>query len=77
MEKDNSSAAGAAPIEQGQAASIATRAAEIKARLANGGYASADDYFADKDLLRQITADRVGKRQTETDPVGFWHGRQS
>lgn len=55
----------------------ATRIQEVKDRLQVGRYASADDYTADRDLLRQLTADSVGKRQTEIDPAGFWHGRQS
>lgn len=73
----DNSAAVVIPDFQSAMQSAAERIQEIKARLQKGGYASAHDYFADKDLLRRLTADLVGKRQTEVDPVGFWHGGQS
>lgn len=50
---------------------------EIRERLEVGGYPSADAYYADKDELRRLTAELAGKRQTETDPMGFWFGMQS
>jgi hypothetical protein len=50
--------------------------AEANERL-NGVYPSADAYYADKDLVRTLTAQLASKNQTETDPMGFWFGRQS
>lgn len=56
---------------------VRRRIAEISTRLKQGGYASADDYYADKDLLRFFVAKSVGKTVLEHDPMGFWFGRQS
>ena len=49
----------------------------LNGRLAQGGYPSADAYYADKDDLRRLRAKKLGKREHEIDPMGFWFGRQS
>jgi len=51
--------------------------ADAKDRLQTVCYPSADAYYADKDLVRRLEAERAGKNQTETDPIGFWFGSQS
>jgi hypothetical protein len=51
--------------------------ADARARLAAGGYRSADDYHQDRDTIRQLVAKSLNKTQTSLDPMGFWHGSQS
>ena len=51
---------------------------EAKARLASGVcYPSADAYYNDKDTVRELSAKAIGKHGYQTDPMGFWFGRQS
>lgn len=52
--------------------------AECKARLASGKlYPSADAYYADKDDVRALEAKARGMKPYQTDPMGYWYGRQS
>ena len=51
---------------------------EAVARLASGVcYPSADAYYNDKDTVRELRAKAQGKFGYQTDPMGYWFGRQS
>jgi hypothetical protein len=49
----------------------------ICSRIKQGGYASADDYHADKDDARRLLAKLHSTSECKIDPMGFWFGRQS
>jgi hypothetical protein len=54
------------------------RLIEAKARLASGEcYPSADAYYQDKDDVRRLEAQKIGKSPRQTDPAGYWYGGQS
>lgn len=50
----------------------------VKARLASGViYPSADSYYYDRDLERELEAKARGMSARKADPMGWWYGRQS
>jgi hypothetical protein len=58
-------------------AAIKDQIARVSLRLERGGYKHPDDYYGDKDTLRQLRAKLAGKHEHEVDPMGFWFGRMS
>lgn len=53
------------------------RADWLKAELAKGNFASADDYYWVKDEYRVALAKSIGTTAIRLDPMGFWFGSQS
>jgi hypothetical protein len=62
--------------EQHRAELVAFRD-QLKARLAQGGYSSPDEYYGDKDRLMDISAALRGTTAMRDNPMGFWFGRMS
>ena len=49
----------------------------VNARLAEGGYPSADAYYSDKDWARELSAGLRNLKPWQYDPMGWHFGMQS